>query len=67
MGSYSNLLTPGFALLHLGLQSVAVPQLEINQLYNLEESHRLLIVRDKHVLGLAVVVEHHQVIFAAKA
>src|SRR5262249_26312248 len=38
-----------------------------NNSYDLEKSHRFLIVRHKHVLGLTIVVEHHLVILASKA
>ena len=35
--------------------------------HTLEKSHRFLIVRDEHVLCLTIMIEHHQVVFAAEA
>ena len=32
--------------------------------YSLEKSHRFLVVRDEHVFVVAIMVEHHFVVFA---
>jgi len=39
----------------------------ISRRNDLEKSHRLLIVRNQHILILTIMVEHHFVRFAAKA
>src|SRR5687767_6588876 len=43
------------------------PSKSLIEIQLLKEAHRLLIVRDKHILILTIVVEHHFVVLAAKA
>ena len=38
-----------------------------NLSYSLEKSHRLFIVRDEHIFVVAIMVEHHLVVFAPEA